>query len=107
MALQRDEILAVLRTCYDPEIPLNVVDLGLVYAVETKPAANDPLRSSVLVKMTLTSSGCPMANSITSDIHQKLMSIPGVASAEVVMVWEPQWRPDLITPAGREQLKLH
>jgi metal-sulfur cluster biosynthetic enzyme len=102
----RDEIFAVLRHCYDPEIPLNVVDLGLIYGLEIQPHPEKPTHAHVIVKMTLTSSGCPMANSITSDLHQRLLAVPSVASAHVALVWEPQWRPDLISAEGRAQLKL-
>jgi len=93
-----------LRTCYDPEIPVNIVELGLVYGMEVKPMADGSQR--VEVKMTLTAQGCGMGASIAYDARQKLLSIPGVSEAEVELVWDPPWTPQMISPEGRARLGI-
>jgi probable FeS assembly SUF system protein SufT len=93
-----------LKTCYDPEIPVNIVDLGLVYAMEVAPTDGGAKR--VDVKMTLTAQGCGMGASIAIDARQKLLSLPGVAEANVDLVWDPPWTPQMISPEGRERLGL-
>ena len=102
---QFDEKLvwAQLRNCYDPEIPVNIVDLGLIYSVELSDVAGG---KHVEIKMTLTAPGCGMGPMIASDAQQRVESTPGVATANVQVVWEPQWSPSLITPAGREALGM-
>ncbi len=87
------EIEKVLRTCYDPEIPMNIVDLGLVYDVDLE-------GERVALKMTLTAVGCPMSQYITDDVRRKLESVDGVEKADVEIVWEPRW-----TPAKMEDAK--
>ena len=93
-----------LRTCFDPEIPVNIVDLGLVYDMQlTKlPGGN----ARVDVKMTLTAPGCGMGPAIADDAQVKLLSLPGVDDAHVEIVWEPQWHHSMITPEGRKILGL-
>ncbi|HLK87759.1 MAG TPA: putative Fe-S cluster assembly protein SufT [Candidatus Binataceae bacterium] len=93
-----------LKTCYDPEIPVNIVDLGLVYAMEVLPLEGGAKR--VDVKMTLTAQGCGMGASIAIDARQKLLSLPGVGEANVDLVWDPPWTPQMISPEGRERLGL-
>ncbi|HYB90912.1 MAG TPA: putative Fe-S cluster assembly protein SufT [Candidatus Binataceae bacterium] len=93
-----------LKTCYDPEIPVNIVDLGLVYGMELKDQADGTKK--IEVKMTLTAQGCGMGASIAFDARQKLMSLPGVSDAEVELVWDPPWNPKMISPEGRERLGL-
>ncbi len=93
-----------LKTCYDPEIPVNIVDLGLVYAMEIAPMNGGANR--VDVKMTLTAQGCGMGASIAVDARQKLLSLPGVSEANVDLVWDPPWNPQMISPEGRERLGL-
>ena len=93
-----------LKTCYDPEIPVNIVDLGLVYAMEVAPIDGGAKR--VDVKMTLTAQGCGMGAAIAIDARQKLLSLPGVAEANVDLVWDPPWTPQMISPEGRERLGL-
>jgi probable FeS assembly SUF system protein SufT len=92
-----------LKTCYDPEIPVNIVDLGLVYGMEIHPEAS---ASRIDVKMTLTAQGCGMGASIALDAREKLMMLPGVTEANVELVWEPPWNPQMISPEGRERLGL-
>ena len=93
-----------LKTCYDPEIPVNIVDLGLIYSLETKPDAKGGTR--VEVKMTLTAQGCGMGPSIAEDARQKILTVPGVAAAQVEVVWDPPWTPELISPEGRQKLGM-
>jgi len=93
-----------LRTCYDPEIPVNIVDLGLVYdcAVEQPPAQP----AKVQVKMTLTAPGCGMGPAIAAEARAKLMSVPGVGEADVELVWDPPWNQDMISEPGKMKLGL-
>ena len=93
-----------LRTCYDPEIPVNIVDLGLIYALSLVP--KDESQYAVEVKMTLTAQGCGMGTSIAMDARQKILDLPGVTEANVDVVWDPPWNPQMISPEGRERLGL-
>ncbi|MGH7814278.1 MAG: putative Fe-S cluster assembly protein SufT [Candidatus Binataceae bacterium] len=93
-----------LKTCYDPEIPVNIVDLGLVYGMEIKDAPEGGKK--IEIKMTLTAQGCGMGASISVDARQKLMGLPGVSDAEVDLVWDPPWNPQMISPEGRERLGI-
>jgi probable FeS assembly SUF system protein SufT len=93
-----------LKSCFDPEIPVNIVDLGLVYdlVIEPLPGGNSKLR----VKMTLTAPGCGMGTVIASDARQKLLYLPGVEDANVEIVWDPPWHQSMITAEGRKILGL-
>lgn len=93
-----------LKNVYDPEIPVNIVDLGLVYdlAVDDHPEGG----SKVGVKMTLTAQGCGMGPSIAMDAQMRIEGIPGVEDANVEIVWDPPWTPAMISPAGKEKLGL-
>jgi len=93
-----------LKTCYDPEIPVNIVDLGLVYDMNIQPLTDG--KSKVSVKMTLTAPGCGMGTVIAGDAQQKLLYLPGIEEAEVEIVWDPPWHQSMITPAGRRVLGL-
>jgi probable FeS assembly SUF system protein SufT len=93
-----------LRTCYDPEIPVNIVDLGLVYDLSAEPI--DEGRHKVDVKMTLTAPGCGMGDTIAADARYKILNIPGVEEAEVEIVWAPVWNPNMISPEGRAKLGM-
>ena len=94
-----------LRQCYDPEIPVNVVDLGLIYSVE---AENDDSGTGQRdsVKMTLTAPGCGMGPTLARDAEQRILTVAGVASANVELVWDPPWSPELISEAGKEKLGM-
>lgn len=98
------ESWAQMKTCYDPEIPVNIVDLGLVYSMELKklPEGNH----GVDVKMTLTAPGCGMGGVIAGDAQQKLLSLDGVDEAIVEIVWDPPWHQSMITAEGRRTLGL-
>jgi probable FeS assembly SUF system protein SufT len=93
-----------LRTCFDPEIPVNIVDLGLIYdlAIEDTPAGGRALD----VKMTLTAPGCGMGPVIAEDARQKIAALPRVERAQVHIVWDPQWTPQMISESGRKALGL-
>jgi probable FeS assembly SUF system protein SufT len=97
------QIWSALKTCYDPEIPVNIVDLGLVYDMRV---ADAPGGQRVDVKMTLTAPGCGMGGAIASDARQKLLTLPGVTDAEVEVVWDPPWSPQMISPEGKERLGM-
>jgi probable FeS assembly SUF system protein SufT len=98
------EVWQALKTCFDPEIPVNIVDLGLVYEMQIS-QLNDGSR--VDVKMTLTAQGCGMGGSIAGDARNKLLELPGVVEADVQVVWEPPWTPEKISPEGRTLLGIH
>lgn len=93
-----------LKTCYDPEIPVNIVDLGLVYDLHIEPMPTG--NSLVSVKMTLTAPGCGMGATIAGDAQQKLLYLPGVEEAVVEIVWDPPWHQSMITEQGRKILGL-
>ena len=99
-----DEVWAVLKTCFDPEIPVNIVDLGLIYSLEMKKTKGGGQRAEV--KMTLTAQGCGMGPSIAADARQKILSLEGVQEAQVDVVWDPPWGPQMITPEGRKKLGM-
>jgi FeS assembly SUF system protein len=99
IALQ-DKVGEVLRTCYDPEIPVNIYELGLIYEVRVEPSAE------VYVKMTLTSPSCPAAASLPAEVQEKIKAIPQVAGAKVEVVWDPTWDPSRMTEAARLQLGM-
>jgi len=96
-------VWAALKTCFDPEIPVNIVDLGLVYdmAVEKSGTAH-----TVDVKMTLTAQGCGMGPTIAEDARRKIAALPTVTAAKVHIVWDPIWTPQMISPEGRKVLGL-
>ena len=98
------EVWSTLKTCYDPEIPVNIVDLGLIYDMKIS-QLNDGSR--VDVKMTLTAQGCGMGGSIAADARNKLLDLPGVVEADVQVVWDPPWTPEKISPEGRALLGIH
>jgi len=92
-----------LKSCYDPEIPVNIVDLGLVYDMHLEPQSGG---RKVCVKMTLTAPGCGMGTVIAGDAQQKLLSLTGVEAADVEIVWDPPWHQSMITVEGRKILGL-
>lgn len=100
MELTRERVYEALRKCYDPEIPVNIVDLGLIYDVQHDAAGN------VAVKMTLTTQGCPSALAIPEQVKQQVATIPEVRDVNVEVVWEPPWNPSMISTAARQQLGI-
>ena len=95
--VKEEEILEALKDCYDPEIPVNIVDLGLVYDV-------DIIDDAVKITMTLTGQGCPMSAQISSDVTGRLRAMEGITQADVDIVWEPAWTPNMMTEAAKEKL---
>ena len=95
----KDEVYEALQTCYDPEIPVNIVDLGLIYDVEIN-------EEKVNVKMTLTAPGCGMGPMIASDAQQKILQLPGVTEANVDLVWDPPWDPSRISDEAKQKLGI-
>ncbi|MGB0184893.1 MAG: iron-sulfur cluster assembly protein [Opitutales bacterium] len=94
-----------MKQCFDPEIPVNIVDLGLIYDLSiAEPDAEG--RHAIAVKMTLTAQGCGMGPVIADDARQRIEALPAVSSAEVEIVWEPAWTPHMISEAGRAKLGL-
>jgi metal-sulfur cluster biosynthetic enzyme len=88
---------------YDPEIPVNIVDLGLIYSMKAEEAEGG---RKVLVEMTLTAPGCGMGPTLAAEARQRLSVLPGVAEADVHLVWDPPWGPERISPVGREKLGI-
>jgi FeS assembly SUF system protein len=99
IALQ-DKVVEVLRTCYDPEIPVNIYELGLIY--ETKVESS----GEVYVKMTLTAPSCPVAGTLPKEVQEKIKPVPGVSSVKVDVVWEPPWDPSKMSEAAKLQLGM-
>jgi metal-sulfur cluster biosynthetic enzyme len=97
--LAEDLVYEALRKCHDPEIPVNIVDLGLIYDVRIN-------GDHVEVKMTLTTQGCGMGGYIASEAEEQLRALPGVREAKVEVVWDPPWDPSMISPEGRQRLGL-
>ena len=95
-----------LKTCFDPEIPVNIVDLGLVYDCQINPPETPGKGSRIAVQMTLTAPGCGMGPSIAADAEGKLRTIPGVSEAEVALVWDPPWNQHMISEAGKMKLGI-
>jgi probable FeS assembly SUF system protein SufT len=93
-----------LKTVFDPEIPVNVVDLGLIY--DCRVNTSESGGTSVLVRMTLTAPGCGMGPAIAADARQKILEIEGVDDAEVELVWDPPWNQSMISEEGRMKLGL-
>jgi metal-sulfur cluster biosynthetic enzyme len=94
--ITEEQVYAALRECYDPEIPVNIVDLGLVYGVTI-------VDDWVGVKMTLTTPGCGLADMIVNQVRNKILSIPGVQDGDVRLVWQPAWHPGM-SEAAKQQL---
>jgi probable FeS assembly SUF system protein SufT len=102
--VNEEQIYAQLRTCYDPEIPVNIVDLGLIYDLQILPLPAGGNR--VEVKMTLTAPGCGMGPILQQDVEAKVSSIPGVKEAAVFLVWDPPWNRDMLSEAAKLELGL-
>jgi probable FeS assembly SUF system protein SufT len=100
------EVWNQMRSCYDPEIPVNIVDLGLVYDCKLEPIPGAQNSFRVNVKMTLTAPGCGMGPVLQQDVQSKLLSVEGVDDVNVELVWEPQWNQGMLTEAAKLQLGL-
>ncbi len=96
----QEEVISVLRSCYDPEIPVDIYELGLIYGVDVDDAG------AVDVKMTLTSPSCPVAESLPLEVESKIRALPGVDKVAVEIVWDPPWTMENMSEAARLQLGL-
>ncbi len=102
--VSEEDVWNQLRQCFDPEIPVNIVDLGLVY--DCRLMKKDDGGTRVEVKMTLTAPGCGMGPAIAHDAQSKILTIDGVDEAEVQLVWDPPWNQSMISEAGRMKLGM-
>ncbi len=93
-------IVEALQTIYDPEIPVNIYELGLIYDVDVQDGGK------VAIKMTLTSPACPVAGSLPGEVQQKVREVDGVADADVEVVWDPEWNPGMMSEAAKLQLGM-
>lgn len=93
----KEEVVSVLKKCYDPEIPINIYDLGLVYHIDLDEAGK------IGIRMTLTAPGCPASGYISMDVKRKLEALPGVKEATINIVWEPPWTPEKMTESAKKQ----
>jgi FeS assembly SUF system protein len=91
----RQQVIEVLRTCYDPEIPVDIYEMGLVYGIDVDPGGN------VCVRMTLTSPACPVAGSLPPEVESKIKTLPGVSDVRVEVVWDPPWNPAMMSEAAK------
>ena len=96
----QEEVISVLRSCYDPEIPVDIYELGLVYEVDVDAAG------AVDIKMTLTSPSCPVAESLPLEVESKVRALPGIEEVAVEVVWDPPWTMENMSEAARLQLGL-
>jgi len=94
------EVIEALRTIFDPEIPVNIYELGLIYDVKVEPSG------AVSVRMTLTSPACPAAQSLPGEVEQKVRAVPGVTEVAVDVVWDPPWEPSKMSEAAKLQLGM-
>jgi FeS assembly SUF system protein len=95
-----EKIVDALKTCYDPEIPVNIYELGLIYKVDVE---DD---NKVLVDMTLTSPNCPVAESLPIEVQDKVKGVEGVAGCEVNLVWDPPWHPSMMSEEAQLELGM-
>jgi metal-sulfur cluster biosynthetic enzyme len=103
------DVLSALKSCYDPEIPVNIVDLGLIYKVDFAPVTEgspEQSKQDVTVDLTLTSQGCPEHVNISAQVKSRLEQLPGVRNAAVNVVWTPPWTPERLSPDARKQLGI-
>ena len=98
-----ERVWTTLKTCFDPEIPVNIVDLGLVYDMRITPEGDG---QRVDIKMTLTALGCPMAADVMADVKDHLLTLPGINDANVDIVYEPVWSPERMTEEARWELGM-
>jgi FeS assembly SUF system protein len=93
-------VIDALKTCYDPEIPVDIYELGLIYDVSVEPSG------AVRIRMTLTTPACPAAQSLPSEVEAKVKAVPGVTDTSVEVVWDPPWDPGKMSDAARLQLGM-
>jgi FeS assembly SUF system protein len=95
-----DDVVTAIKTCYDPEIPVDIYELGLIYVIEVREG------NAIFVQMTLTSPMCPVAETLPPEVEDKVRSVGGVSGVELELVWDPPWTPDLMSEAARLQLNM-
>lgn len=100
-----EQVVEAMKTVFDPEIPVNVVDLGLVYECEVLEASNGGKRLEI--KMSMTAPGCGMGDVLAYDLQSRVLAVPGVAEVDVELVWDPPWDPSRLTDAGRLELGFY
>lgn len=93
-----DKVIDAVKECYDPEIPVNIWELGLIYEINVD---DDP---AVHIKMTLTAPGCPAARSLPIEVHERVAQIPEIKDVQVEIVWEPQWTPEMMSQEAKLEL---
>src|SRR6201988_3611053 len=103
-AVTEQDVLRALRSCYDPEIPVNIVDLGLIYKVNFTSAEDE--KQDVAIEMTLTAQGCPEHVNISAQVKSRLEQLPGIRNCAVNVVWTPPWTPERLSPDARKQLGI-
>jgi metal-sulfur cluster biosynthetic enzyme len=103
-AITEQDVLSALKSCYDPEIPVNIVDLGLIYQVRLAPTAEN--QQDVIIDMTLTAQGCPAHASISAQVKSRLEQLPGIRNATVNIVRTPAWTPDRLSTDAKRQLGI-
>ncbi|MGP0019046.1 MAG: metal-sulfur cluster assembly factor [Candidatus Sulfotelmatobacter sp.] len=106
--ITEEDVLSALKSCYDPEIPVNIVDLGLIYKVNFTPTAENAAeaKQDVTVEMTLTAQGCPEHVNISAQVKSRIEQLPGVGNCTVNVVWTPPWTPERLSPDARKQLGI-
>ena len=97
--ITKEQVIDQIKQVYDPEIPVNVWDLGLIYNIDIQ-------ETNVHVKMSLTSQGCPSARELPNMVRSRIAGLSGVSDVNVEVIWEPQWNPTMISPEGKKVLKL-
>jgi metal-sulfur cluster biosynthetic enzyme len=108
-AITEQDVLSALKSCYDPEIPVNIVDLGLIYKVDfSSTPADTPAeaKQDVTVEMTLTAQGCPEHVNISAQVKSRIEQLPGISTCTVNVVWTPPWTPERLSPDAKRQLGI-
>lgn len=94
------QVIEALKTCYDPEIPVDIYEMGLIYGVDVDPVGG------VFITMTLTSPHCPAAEALPGEVQEKVKGVPGVRDVHLELVWDPPWDPDKMSEAAKLQLGM-
>ncbi len=101
LLIVKDQIVEALKTCFDPEIPVNIYELGLIYTVDVNK------EGAAVINMTLTSPGCPAAQSLPPEVKEKVEQVKGVTSVQVNVVWEPRWDPSMMSEEAKLALNMY
>ena len=96
----KNEVIDMIKTCYDPEIPVNIYDLGLIYGIDVEPFGD------VHVTMTLTSPNCPVAETLPAEVEKKVGDVESVRKASLEITWEPPWNPEMMSEAAKLELGM-